>query len=272
VRAGRRLNVVTKRGRRGMAGTFDQDKTMHWAFAAALVLCTLLAVPRAWSQGQSEPRQLAAVPSAGRFDYEVIREGEKIGTHSVTFRHEGRHLAIATRTDIAIEQLGITLYRFHYEAEEDWVDGRLTRLTSRTDDDGETLTANLARAGGRIRGTCNDVALNLPADLLPISVWHPDFVRQSVILDQYKCVERSVRATDDGIEPIFAGAQTVAARHYAVTGELQRDVWYGPDGQTLQVRFPAKDGSEIAFVMQAPSQRPLAIEKRASSSSARRAP
>jgi hypothetical protein len=256
-----------------MAGIFDRDKAMHWAFAAALVLCTLLAASRAWSQGQSEPQQLAAVPSAGRFDYEVIREGEKIGTHSVMFRHEGRHLAIATRTDIAVEPLGITLYRFHYEAEEDWVDGRLTRLTSRTDDDGETLTVNLARTGSRIRGTCNGVVLDLPGDLLPISVWHPDFVRQSVILDQYKCVERNVRATDDGIEPIFAGAQAVAARHYAVTGELQRDVWYGPDGQTVQVLFPAKDGSEIAFVMLAPPQPPLATEQRAaSSSSVRRAP
>jgi len=85
-------------------------------------------------------------------------------------------------------------------------------------------------------------------------------------------VERNVRATDDGIEPIFAGAQNVAARHYAVTSELLRDVWYGPDGQTVQVLFPAKDGSEIAFVMRAPSQRPLATEQRASSSSVRRAP
>ncbi len=244
---------------------------MHGAVAAALVLRTLLAVPRAWPQGQSESRQLAAIPSAGRFDYEVIREGEKIGTHSVMFRHEGRHLAIATRTDIAIEPLGITLYRFHYEAEEDWVDGRLTRLTSRTDDDGETLTVNLARTGGRIRGTCNGVVLDLPADLLPISVWHPDFVRQFVILDQYECVERKVRATDHGLEPIFTGAQSVAARHYAVTGELQRDVWYGPDGQAVQVLIPAKDGPEIAFVLRAPAQPPLATE-RASASSVRRAP
>jgi hypothetical protein len=50
----------------------------------------------------------------------------------------------------------------------------------------------------------------------------------------------------------------VAARHYAVTGELQRDVWYGPDWQIVQVLFPAKDGSEIAFVMRGPSQSPLA--------------
>jgi Domain of unknown function (DUF6134) len=240
---------------------------IHGAFVAALVLCTFLGISRALSQGQGAPEQLADLPSAGRLNYDVIRGGEKVGAHSVVFSHKGRHLAIKTRTDIAVELLGITLYRFHYEAEEDWVDGRLMHLTSRTNNDGETLTANLARAGSRIRGTCNGIVLDVPADLLPISVWHPDFVHQSVVLDQYKCVQRSVKATDDGIERILVGAKNVAAHHYAVTGELQRDVWYTPDGQTLQVLLPAKDGSKITFVMQDPSQSPT-MEQRISNSSA----
>ncbi|MGH6926702.1 MAG: DUF6134 family protein, partial [Dongiaceae bacterium] len=95
---------------------------MRCAFAATFALCTLAAAPMAWAQGQNQPSQLSALPSAGRFDYEVIRESERIGTHSVVFRYEGDRLAIATRTDIAVEVLGITLFRFHYEAEEDWVD------------------------------------------------------------------------------------------------------------------------------------------------------
>jgi hypothetical protein len=237
-----------------MAG--GRSMAIHGAFVAALVLCTLLGAPRALSRGEGVPEHLADLPSAGRLNYDVIRRGEKVGAHSVVFSHKGSHLAIKTRTEIAVELLGITLYRFHYEAEEDWVDGRLTHLTSRTDNDGETLTANLARSGGRIRGTCNGIILDVPADLLPISVWHPDFVHQSVVLDQYRCVQRKVRATDDGIERILVGARDVAAHHYAVSGEVQRDVWYSPDGQTLQVQLPAKDGSRITFVMQDPSQSP----------------
>jgi len=245
-------------------------KAMHAAFVAVFVLCALLGTSKAWSQGQSEPKQFAAIPPAGRIDYDVIRDGEKIGAHLVMFRHESRYLSIATRTDIAVRLLSITLYRFHYEAQEDWIDGRLTRLTSRTDSGGKTLTVNLARIGDRIRGACNGMLLDLPAGLLPISMWHPDFVHQSVIFDQYRCMERSVRATDDGIEPIPVGGQNVAARHYAVTGQLQRDVWYGPDGQIVQVVFPAQDGSELAFVVRDPSQPPPAPELRAISPSVRR--
>src|SRR5262245_52882886 len=116
-----------------------RGKAMRGMFRAALVFCALLGTSEAWSQGQSEPRQLAAIPPVGRSDYDVIRDCEKIGVHSVIFQHEGRRLSITTLTDIAVRLLDITLYRFHYEAQEDWIDGRLTRLTSRTDSDGKTL-------------------------------------------------------------------------------------------------------------------------------------
>jgi hypothetical protein len=238
---------------RMMVGMFDRGRRTLGLLSVAVVLGALLVAPGAWAQGKSEPLQLSALPSTGRFDYEVIRKGEKIGTHSVVFRHSGRDLEVATRTDIAVKLLGVTLYRFRYQAEESWIDGQLARLTSRTDNDGEPLAVNLAKTGDRIRGTCNGIPLDLPANTIPISVWHPDFIRQSVILDQYKCAAQKVRTTDRGIELIPAGPRSVKARHYALTGDVRRDVWYGPDGQTLQVLFPAKDGSKIAFVMQPPT-------------------
>jgi hypothetical protein len=249
-----------------MARIPHQGKVLQSAFVAAFVLCAAFVAPGALSQEQSDPKQGAAIPSAGRLDYDVTRKGEKIGTHSVTFRHDGRHLTTVTRTDISVKLLGVTLYRFHYEAYEQWADDRLRRLTSRTDNDGKILTVRLARVGTRIRGTCNGVALDLPADRLPISVWHPEFVHQTIILDQYKCVERTIRTTDEGLEQIFTGARSVATRHYAITGQLQRDVWLGPGGQVVQVRFPAKDASQIVFVARSASQLPQS----ASSSSIQR--
>ncbi|MGE0119699.1 MAG: DUF6134 family protein [Dongiaceae bacterium] len=248
-----------------MVGMFDGGKVTLRLLSAAALLGAFLFAPGAWSQEEREPLQLSALPSTGRVDYEVIRKGEKIGTHSVVFRHDGRDLEVATWTDIAVKLLGVTLYRFRYQAEESWIDGQLTRLTSRTDNDGEPLTVNLAKTGDRIRGTCNGIPLDLPADTIPISVWHPDFIRQSVILDQYKCAAQKVRTADQGTEFIPAGPKSVKARHYALSGDVRRDVWYGPDGQTLQVLFPAKDGSKIAFVMR-PSPPPAAARSLTKSS------
>jgi Family of unknown function (DUF6134) len=232
---------------------------MKWAPVAAATIWMLLDPTLAWSDGESTPRLIAAIPSAGRWDYDVIRSTEKIGEHSVTFRRQGDLLTVATRTNISIEVLGITLFRYHYDAREEWVDGRLVRLTSRTDDDGEDLDVDLAVTNGRLRGTCNGTALDLPASILPVAVWHPDIIRRSVLLDQYKCVERRVQISDRGVEAIVAKGQALQTQHYTMTGQLERDLWYGPDGQTVQVQFPAKDGSEITFVLLRSSE-PLKIQ------------
>jgi hypothetical protein len=82
-----------------MAG--GQGMTMQAAFVAAFVLCTLLATSRALPQGQGTLEQLADLPPAGRLNYDVIREGEKVGAHSVAFWHKGRDLAIKTRARIS---------------------------------------------------------------------------------------------------------------------------------------------------------------------------
>jgi Family of unknown function (DUF6134) len=227
---------------------FGGDR-LRLTFSIALTLWMVLVPAIAWSKGESAPRLLAAIPSTGRWDYEVIRAAERIGAHSVIFQREGRRLSIVTRTNISVEFLGVTLFRFRYDAEEEWIDGQLMRLISRTNDDGDRLEVDLAVTNGRLRGTCNGTELDLPASILPVSTWHPGILHSSVLLDQYKCAERLVQIADRGIEPILAEGQMVKAQHYSITGQIRRDIWYGPEGQTVQVRFPAKDGSEITFIL-----------------------
>ena len=44
----------------------------------------------------------------------------------------------------------------------------------------------------------------------------------------------------------------MTARHYTMAGDLERELWYGADGQLLQVIFPGPDGSQITIVKTAP--------------------
>jgi len=85
--------------------------------------------------------------------------------------------------------------------------------------------------------------------LIPASLWRPDTVRQTVLLDPIKGRDRQVSVTDKGIEKIKVRGQVLEAHHYAMTGQIVRDIWYGPDGQIVQVHFPAKDGSQIQVVL-----------------------
>ncbi len=193
--------------------------------------------------------ELAAFPPIGRLDYTVLREGSKVGTHTVVFSRDANRLTVATNIDIAVKLLGFTIFRLEHEADELWENGRLVRLTSRTDDDGDKRVVDLRRKGDRLVGTYNGYAKDLPATLIPASMWHPDAMKQTMLLDPIKGRERQVKILDKGEETVTVKGQQVKAHHYNVSGQLKRDLWYGPDGQIAQVQFPAGDGSVITLVL-----------------------
>ena len=192
---------------------------------------------------------LATFPPAGRLDYKVIRSGDDIGTQSVEFTRSGDRLTVRTHVNIVVTVLGIPIFRFTHEAEEQWQNGQLTAFKSKSNDDGEPRDVALRLEGDRLRGTYNGRILDLPATLIPASLWRPDTVRQTVLLDPIKGRDRQVTVTDKGIEKIKIRGQVLEAHHYAMTGQIVRDIWYGPDGQIVQVHFPAKDGSQIQVVL-----------------------
>lgn len=188
---------------------------------------------------------LASFPPAGRLDYKVIRDGRDIGTQSVEFVRDGDRLTVRTNVNIVVKVIGIPVYRFAHRAEEQWQGGQLVVFKSQSDDDGDPRNVALKLEGDRLRGVYNGRALDLPATLIPASLWHPDTVTQSTLLDPIKGRDMRVTVADKGMETVKIRGQPVSAHHYAITGQIVRDVWYGRDGQILQVRFPGKDGSKI---------------------------
>jgi hypothetical protein len=211
-----------------------------------LVLSALVAWPAA---ADTNELALASFPPAGRLDYRVIRDGDDIGTQSVEFIRKDNDLIVRTRVNIVVTLLGIPVYRFTHAAEEQWQNGQLTGFASKSNDDGEPRTVALKREGDRLRGTYNKKTVDLPATVIPASLWHPATVHQTMLLDPIKGRDRQVAVADKGLETIKIKGQPIQAHHYSMTGQIERDIWYGPDGQVVQVRFPGKDGSQIQVVL-----------------------
>jgi hypothetical protein len=212
----------------------------------AFALAVPLAVPAA---ADTEELALASFPPPGRLDYRVTRDGDDIGTQSVEFIRKDDTLTVRTNVNIVVTVLGIPVYRFTHAAEEHWRNGRLVAFASQSNDDGEPRKVRLQREGDRLRGTYNRRTVDLPATLIPASLWHPGTVHQTVLLDPIKGRDRQVAIADKGLETIKVKGQPVQAHHYAMTGQIDRDIWYGPDGQIVQVQLPGKDGSEIELVL-----------------------
>src|SRR5262245_1434552 len=169
---------------------------------------------------------LAAFPPPGRLDYKVVREGDDIGTQTVEFIRNGDRLTVRTHVNILVTILGVPIFRFTHEAEEQWQNGQLTAFRSKSDDDGEPRNVALKLQGDRLRGTYNGRTVDLPASLIPASLWRPDTVEQTVLLDPIRGRDRQVTVVDKGIEKVNVRGQMVDAHHYAMSGQITRDIWY----------------------------------------------
>jgi hypothetical protein len=185
-------------------------------------------------------------PPRGRFIYAITRDGDPIGTQKLDFVADGSNtLTVITDVEIDVRMLGLSFYQFTQHIEERWENGTLQAITSKTVDDGEERQVDLARKGDRLTGKYNDKKRDVPGNLIPSTLWHPDAVKQKTVLDTVRARQHQVQVADKGEVSLVLPIGQLEARHYAFTGELNRDVWYGTDGVILQAEMKAKDGSII---------------------------
>jgi uncharacterized protein DUF6134 len=201
------------------------------------------------AQAASNDSALSTYPPAGRLDYKILRDGDEIGFQSVEFIRSGDQLMVRTDAKIVVTLLGIPLYHFTHEAEEQWTNGQLVSLTSRSDDDGEPRRVAFKLDGDRLRGTYNGRMRDYPATLIPASLWDPETVHQHILLDPYRGRARQVTVADKGEETIMIKGKAIIAHHYAITDKNTGDIWYSSSGQLVRFRFFAWDGSEIQIIL-----------------------
>src|SRR5687767_5252865 len=93
------------------------------------------------------PAAGAADLKDGAYSFKVFRDGDQIGTHTLTARHEGGDLVLDIAVDIKVKVAFITAYRYEQTRREVWRDGRLIAFESKTNDDGKK-----AKTSGKLEG------------------------------------------------------------------------------------------------------------------------
>jgi hypothetical protein len=197
----------------------------------------------------------AAMPEGGELVFDIVREGTKIGTHRFSFRRDGGRVDVAIDIDIKVKLLLLTVFAYHHNNRETWEDGRLVRLATRTNDDGETMQVDgqLTAAGFKVSGKAGEEVLAPP--VVPTSYWRTaDTVRARRMLNTQTGEVMNVTITPGTETRIRARGETIEARHYVISGDLQLELWYDTDDVLCGLRFRASDGSVIHYALRPPAE------------------
>ena len=180
-------------------------------------------------------------------EFIVVRNDEAVGTHVIDFTRDGDTTNVKIATNVVVKMAFIPVYRFEHAGIETWKGNQLVGLRSRTNDDGTPHQLAVAAEGDHLRVAGDGSQAPAAAAIIPASLWNPGIVHQSVILNTLDGTQMRIAVVDKGEEMVEASGANVPARHFAISGGINRDVWFDRANTLVRVAFAGKDGSSIVY-------------------------
>jgi hypothetical protein len=190
-----------------------------------------------------------------KIEFAAFRDGQRIGSHRLTFEKEGGRLVVMTSIDLALKVLGVTAYRYIHRSREIWLGDALHSFESRTDDNGKpyAVRASRDRRGLEVErtapGTAGPVQLVMPAGLLPSTHWNERQAAQRYLLNAQKGTQEAIAVTPLGRESVRTTSGVVPAMHYRYDGDVRMEQWFDDQGRWIKSRFVVSDGSTIEYLL-----------------------
>lgn len=219
------------------------DRTLK----AALVAAPLLLAGTSDGAAQAPPPE--ALPPDGTVEYAIVRNGDRIGTHRVTFRREGDRLHVDVDVDVAVRVLGIVAYRFTQRATETWRGGRLVALQSTGNDDGTPFDVRVREADGGLLAEARGRAVRFAADAVPTTVWTAAQLQRRTLINTVTGAAMPASTRDLGERSFTVGGRPVPARgtFLDATNDYQRWMWFDAAARLIHLELRGRDGSQVEY-------------------------
>jgi hypothetical protein len=156
-------------------------------------------------------------------------------------------LTVGTATDLAVNVPFFTAYRFKQMTTERWSNGHLVNLNATTDNNGTRHKVAVQSRGDQLQLTVDGKTNRLDNDIVPSTLWNPEFLRHSVMLDVGDGKVMPASVIDNGADTLKLDGNEVPAHHYTIKARYSEGVWYDDQGRLVRVRVIGPDGSIIRY-------------------------
>jgi hypothetical protein len=190
---------------------------------------------------------LAAPPPNRRLNFQVFRNGERIGEHRMSFSGDAASPTVSTEVDMTVRLGSVPVYRYRHTAREVWVDGRFESLETVTDATAgdRKVSARRTPSGVLIRTGRKEVLA--PVGTSPLTHWNPNVLTGRLFNPQEGNLAR-ITASQKGLRPVtLADGRQVEGQVWALRGEAEIDNWYDRSGVWTGLQGRLVDGSRIEY-------------------------
>jgi hypothetical protein len=187
---------------------------------------------------------LVLVPAAAaerHYEFDVNLDKRPIGTHRFTVQRLADGTArILSTANFNVRLLGISAYRYHHHAAEQWKGDCLAAIDATTQDNGRSTRVKGLWQADRLHLE-QPAPLALPPCVSAYAYWNRDLLlRQRALLNPQTGKLDEVRVEALGAQQIDMHGQRVAAERYRLhSAQYTIDLWYSPRGDWLQLESSA---------------------------------
>lgn len=220
----------------------------RWALGGLLAFglaASSLAAPALSEEADFDPLQVYG----GEILFDIMREGERIGTHKITFTQTPDGVEAKTDISLSVDVLWTT-YDFNYRATDRWEEGLLAELDVSLDDDGDEREIKAWRDGANLMVDGPEGELKARGAVVPTTHWNPNVLKGSLVLNTLTGEIHRITLSDLGEEVVRTAQGPVLARHYVYNTDANVETWYDDKGRWVRLRFPGQDGSTIDYFCQ----------------------
>lgn len=188
-----------------------------------------------------------SVPASGRLSFGIYRNGERIGSRTIDFKRDSAALTVQSTVTIAVKVFFVTAYRMSESKREVWRGGNVIDYRADIDDNGtkSQVRARLSDGVLLIEGPAGK--LKSGPDAAPSTYWNEAALRRARLFDSSTGERLDIHVARLPNRAAGARKNGPAPRRYRVTGGLDREIWYDPDGTWVGLRMTARDGSLIEY-------------------------
>lgn len=216
-------------------------------FSRRSLIAATAIVPMVEGRAQASPVISLPIPLNDRIAFRIMRKGDAIGSHIVTFARAGDAFTVSIAIDILVKLGPIPVYRYKHRATEQWQGDRFMAITSQTNNDGspQFMKAERGPDGLVVEGSKTKRYI-APSQTFATTYWNEAMLQKQVINSEDGRLFRvDPTQIPEDLVPLASGS-TLRARHFRLSGDLPLDLWYDGGGQWAHLVF-TKDGTPITY-------------------------
>lgn len=188
---------------------------------------------------------LRAEPQVQRLSFAIMRNAQQIGQHEMEIARDGASTTVDFRTQIEVKVMFIKAYSFGYAGREIWNGDSFVSFESRTNDNGKPHAVTAAASADKTTITTDGKTIEATGNVIPASFWNLAFLTRTALFHTETGLPLKITVADLGNEQIATRMGPKLARHFKLTGGLERDLWFDQAGTPLRYQLKGTDNSLI---------------------------